>query len=74
MESEQSRSIDFTNDAWESLYDTVDDDLFGEEDPILIYRTLRHKLRLISFGDYLKRYICIKAELTGSYKKHTENL
>lgn len=74
METEQSRSIDFTNEAWESLYDTVDDKLFGEEDPKLIYKTLRHKMRLISFGDYLKRYICIKAELTGSYKSHSDDL
>lgn len=74
MVTEQSRSIDFTNEAWESLYDTVDDELFGEEDPKLIYRTLRHKMRLISFGDYLKRYICIKAELEGSYRNHSEDL
>lgn len=75
MEPEQIHSADFTNDAWELLYQVVDDDLFGEEDdPLLIYKALRHKMRIISFGDYLKRYICQKADLSGNYKDHPEDL
>lgn len=61
------RDLDFTEAAWESLYDAVDDESFFEQDAQLIYRSLRHKLKFISFGDYLKRYIYLKAELEGPY-------
>lgn len=61
------RDLDFTEAAWESLYDAVDDESFFEQDAHLIYRSLRHKMKFISFGDYLKRYIYLKAELEGPY-------
>ncbi len=56
-------NFDFTNAAWESLYDTVDDTVFLEQDAELIYQSLKDKLKFVSFGDYLKRYIYLKAEL-----------
>lgn len=59
--------LEFTNVAWESLYDTVDDKSFHDRDAQLIYDSLKHRLRSIPFGDYLKRYIYQKAELTGVY-------
>lgn len=61
--------LDFTNSAWESLYDAVDDVDFPESDAQLIYDSLKHRLRSIPFGDYLKRYIYIKAGLDGGYDK-----
>src|SRR5699024_8577397 len=33
----------------------------------LIYTTLKHRMKLLSFGDYLKRYIYLKAELTEPF-------
>lgn len=57
------RDFDFTEAAWESLYDAVDDTVFFEQDAELIYNSLRQRLKFISFGDYLKRYIYIKAGL-----------
>ncbi len=67
MEDYDIRDIDFTDAAWESLYDAVDDTQFLEKDAQLIYNSLKHRLKIISFGDYLKRYIYQKAGLTEPF-------
>lgn len=61
--------LNFTDYAWEALYDVVDDENFRDHDAGLIYKSLQQRLRFISFGDYLKRYIYKKAELSGSYNE-----
>lgn len=55
--------MDFTNMAWESLYQAVDDKNFSDRDAELIYTSLTNKMKLVSFGDYLRRYIYRRAEL-----------
>lgn len=55
---------EFTDNAWDAMYDAVDSTCFKDEDADLIYNVLRKKLRFISFGDYLKRYIHRNAGLT----------
>ena len=45
----------------------MDDVCFQKQDAHLIYNSLKHKLKIIAFGDYLKRYIYLKAELNGSF-------
>lgn len=57
------KDFDFTEAAWESLYDAVDDTVFLEQDAEVIYNSLKHRLKFISFGDYLRRYIYLKAGL-----------
>lgn len=59
MEQQNLRDFDFTDVAWESLYDAVDDTQFPNKDAQLIYNSLKHHLKIRSFGDYLKRYIYI---------------
>ena len=61
MEDQDIRDFDFTDAAWESLYDAVDDTQFLNKDAQLIYDSLKHRLKIRSFGDYLKRYIYLKA-------------
>ena len=61
------RDLDYTEAAWESLYDAVDATQFLNQDAHLIYDSLKHRLKLRSFGDYLKRYIYQKAGLSGSF-------
>lgn len=59
MWEEESTEIpeeDFTWKAWESFYDVVDQD-FGDQEAEKIYETLEKRLRCVSFGEYLKRYI-----------------
>lgn len=68
MDDSNFRSIDFTENAWEALYDTVDNQFFLDHDADLIYKTLGRKLKFISFGEYLKRYIYQKAELSEPFE------
>lgn len=67
MEECDMRDYDFTDVAWESLYDAVDDIQFLDKDAHLIYNSLKNRLKNRSFGDYLKRYIYLKAELTEPF-------
>lgn len=67
MEEYDIREFDFTNAAWESLYDVVDDTHFLDEDAHLIYNSLKHRFKIHSFGDYLKRYIYLKSGLTEAF-------
>lgn len=67
MEDRDIRDFDFTDDAWEALYDAVDDTQFLDKDAQLIYNSLRNHLKIRSFGDYLKRYIYLKAGLTEPF-------
>ena len=63
MSESDIKDFDFTEAAWESLYDAVDDTVFLEQDAEVIYNSLKHRLKFIPFGDYLKRYIYLKAGL-----------
>ena len=52
--------LEYTDAAWESLYDAVDSNAFIEEDAEVIYGSLKNRLRFITFGEYLKRYLYMK--------------
>ncbi len=67
MGPEEQNDLEFTENAWEALYDAVDSTYFREQDADLIYHTLQSRLRPISFGEYLRRYIYQKAELTEPF-------
>lgn len=69
MQDNYRDELDFTHYARESLYDIVDDPYFRDQDSVLIYQALQTRLKAIPFGDYLKRYIYIKAELSGDYSQ-----
>ena len=58
---------DFTQIANELFYDTVDDPYFRDSDLDSIYEVLIRKIRVVPFGDYLKRYIFQKARMEGDY-------
>ncbi len=59
--------LDFTESAFDYMYDAVDDPYFLEKDAELIFETLQSRLKVIPFGDYLKRYIYTKSGLSGRY-------
>ena len=60
--------IDFTNNALEAMYDTMESEEFlNEHEAEAIYKTLVTKLNGIPFCDYLKRYVYRKAELPGTW-------
>lgn len=54
-------NLDFTLHSEENFYDTVDMSEFMDDDAESIYAHLNNKMKLIPFGDYLKRYIYRKA-------------
>ncbi len=68
MDMENLNELDFTENAWEALYDTVDSTYFREQDADLIYHTLQGRLQSLSFGDYLRRYIYQKAEMSEPFE------
>ena len=58
-----SYSTEFTDNAWDAMYDAVDSTFFKDKEADSIYNFLRKKLRFVSFRDYLKRYIYRNAGL-----------
>ncbi len=53
--------LDFTLRSEEVFYDTVDIESFKDNDAQVIYERLVNQMHLIPFGEYLKRYIYIRA-------------
>lgn len=60
--------LDFTRNAAAKVHDTVWLEEFEDRDAAVIYDYLYSKVSPVSFSDYLKRYICEKAELSGDYR------
>ena len=67
MNRVSENGTDFTGNAWDALYDAVDSQSFQDQDASLIYAVLKKRLRFISFGEYLRRYIYRKAEMTEAF-------
>lgn len=53
--------LDITLNAEERFYDSADLEKFRSEDSQVIYDHLLEQMKLVSFGDFLKRYIYLKA-------------
>ncbi|MBR4882198.1 MAG: hypothetical protein IKU19_09695, partial [Clostridia bacterium] len=60
MYEDNIQDFDYTEAAWDSLYNAVDSKIFLEQDSQVIYKSLKSCLRFIPFGDYLKRYIYLR--------------
>lgn len=69
MSTPDGNGVDFTGEAWDALYEAVDHKDFLDEDARLIYQTLRYRLKIRSFGDYLQQYIYRKAALTAPFSE-----
>lgn len=65
--------LDFTGQAEELFFNVVDGSSFQKQNLYKIYNTLKEKARVVPFGDFLKRYIYEKAELTGDYREIPTN-
>jgi len=61
--------LDFTQKAINSFYDAVDDPYFRDQDPQVIFNVLKDRVKVVAFGDFLKRYIYQKAEMSGGYQE-----
>lgn len=69
MDIFEEDSLSFTDDAWESLYNVIENPRFLEQDASIIYEALKKHVRFIPFGTYLRRYIYLKAGLTEPFKE-----
>ena len=67
MDENEMQDMNYTAAAWDNLYDVVDSEQFSDDEEKMIYDSLRNKMKLRSFGDYLRRYIYCKAELTEPF-------
>lgn len=67
LTEEEIRTLEFTRGSQEKFFDTVDLKDFRDENPDIIFECLQKQMRLIPFGDYLKRYIFLKAGFEGHY-------
>ena len=61
-------SLDFTHNAAHEIHDLIWMEDFDSSDSEMIYKYLKEKISVVSFSDYLKRYIYEKAELRGDYR------
>lgn len=60
-------ALDFTRKSEDAFYDAVDLADFQDKDAETIFQYLKKEIRLIPFGDYLKRYIYLKSGMLGDY-------
>lgn len=65
--TDNSAGLNFTDQAWERFYAVAENTDVSGIDAQNVYQALRESARSIPFGDYLKRYIYLKAELSGPY-------
>ena len=61
-------NLDFTIYSEDKFYDVVDTESFRDEDAESIYNHLNKNMKLIPFGDYLKRYIFRNAGFDGNFE------
>ena len=69
MMDDYNSSTDFTERAWDALYDAVDNAYFSDKDSDLIYQVLAGRLKFIPFGEYLKRYIYRQAAFSEPFEE-----
>lgn len=62
-------SLDFTLRSEENFYEAADLESFRDQDADIIYDHLVKQMRLIPFGDYLRRYIYMQAGFDGVFEQ-----
>lgn len=72
------KDFEFTRKAAQKFRQVVSLDSFEDEDADVIFHYLYKEMELVSFGDYLKRYVYERAELEEPFpryrRKSTERL
>lgn len=67
MNDINAKTINFTDQNWDTLYNVVDNRDFPEREAEMIYAALTEKMRYIPFCDYLKRFLYKNAGLSGPF-------
>lgn len=63
------QDFEFTRKAAQRFRQVVSLDSFEDEDADVIFNYLYKEMKLVSFGDHLKRYIYERAELDEPFQK-----
>ncbi len=61
--------LDFTIKREEAFYNASELEIFKTQEAKVIFNFIKGNMYLIPFGDYLKRYIYYKLNLTGDYRE-----
>lgn len=64
-----SNGLDFTIKREDAFYSAAELENFKTQETKVIFNFIKENMYLIPFGDYLKRYIYYKLNLTGDYKE-----
>lgn len=62
-------SIDFTLRSEENFYEAADLESFRDQDAEIIYDHLVKQMRIIPFGEYLRRYLYLQAGFEDSFEE-----
>ena len=65
--TDETTGLDFTYQARRGIVDAVNNPYFLDHDYDQIFDLLRNKMRIVSFGDFLKRTLYVKAGMKGPY-------
>lgn len=68
------RDFDYTRRASSRMFSVVESEDFEEMDAEMIFDYLYGQMEMISFGDYLKRYVYEKAEIDAPFKSIPEEI
>ena len=63
------KDFEFTRKAAQKFRQVVSLDSFEDEDADVIFHYLYKEMELVSFGDYLKRYVYERAELRSLFPR-----
>ena len=66
---ERERSYSFTLQGLNRFLNTVDDPAFQKQDAEQIIVALRDQMRVVPFGEYLKRYVYLRSGMIGSFRE-----
>mgnify|MGYP000000581720 FL=1 len=64
------KDFEFTRKAAQKFRQVVSLDSFEDEDADVIFHYLYKEMELVSFGDYLKRYVYERAELEEPFPRY----
>lgn len=66
---DKSNGLDFTIKREDAFYGAAELEDFKTQEAKVIFNFIKENMYLIPFGDYLKRYIYYKLNLTGDYRE-----
>ena len=67
MERLNNKELEYTDNAWQSVYHVAEEGCFSENEADVIFEELMKNMRVVPFGEYLKRYLYQKNSMTEPF-------